>query len=62
MDAEDREYGCAALGVYISNPSTLKEVLSKKVVRLITPLLQDSKMSVQVAASGALRWVILVEA
>ncbi|XP_067934086.1 HEAT repeat-containing protein 3-like isoform X1 [Watersipora subatra] len=56
-DADEREYGCTALGMYVSNPITLQELLKKDVVRRVTPLLQDSKPSVQWAASIVIRGI-----
>ncbi|KAF6018910.1 hypothetical protein EB796_022795 [Bugula neritina] len=52
---DDKEYGCAALSAYISSKDALNKLLDRNAVRLITPLLQEKKVSLQLAASSLLR-------
>ena len=57
--SEERECGCSSLALVGGKESVAKQIINKRLVRTLAPLMLDTNISVQHAAVGALRNISL---
>jgi hypothetical protein len=59
--SEERECGCVSLSTMVGTREAADDIVEKRIIRIVAPLLMDSNLSVRHAAIGALKNISLVD-